>query len=586
MISELLKLGLPLGFQWSILFIGSFVQASKVLINEKRTGGIVNTLYSSGKLMNSIAIVEFVEGDSYTNAVYNAIAAQIQNEASLINTYAISASAKNSYGSPDTNTLKDANLYRTVTAFKTAHPDLTAGEFEDYADFWLMTKGVPMFEEYMEVLQTLAITNGETDVKPGDTLQMTANFAGVRFELEDEYEGITITSDGLLSVAENAPNATIVVKAVSPYSDSIYATKTISLLTITEETITQSLGEIVLNKDGVAVTADYAISASDIKGTVNKIQTVKTGEEIAFTIDGTTIALNNADVQNAITMQDGGAFGLVIYTDNYKYTANVMVVSLEISTKIGLDYFATTIYRGAANITSNDKTNATYGVYVKLVDDINYGGGEYPNNGSGTYADHNNYAWEGTFDGCGNIISNICVRRGFFCIVGTLGTVKNLALTEVTNNYNYQFGVLCNQVYGAIDNCFVQATIITTKAGATSATSKNRGGIFNAAYRGANYSASITNCIVVVEFETEATNHYAIGRTIDGTSYGQNAILENCYAISSAPRSVGTSTDGLYENASAFKAEMATLPDGFNSYWTYTEDGISFGDKEVVSFKS
>ena len=562
-----------------------FVQANKVLINGKRTGGMVNTLYPSGKLTNSIAIVEFVEGDSYASVAYNAIAAVIQNEASVINTYAISASAKNSYGAPDLDTVKDTNLYRTVAAFKTAHPDLTAGEFENYGDFWLMDYGVPMFEQYIDVLQTIEITNGETDVKPGVTLQITANFANVSFELADEYEGVTITKDGLLSVSENAPDAEIIIKALSPYSNDIFATKTISVLNIIESEIGQSLGEIVLNKDGTALTSDYALSTANINGTITKIQTATTGAELVFTADAETITLQNASVQSAITLQDGGDFELVIYTSTHKYQAKVKVVSLEISTKAGLDYFATTVYRGATNITSNDKTNGTYGVYVKLVDDINYGGGEYPNDGNGTYKDHNNYAWEGTFDGCGNVISNIGIRRGFFCIVGTLGTVKNLALTEVTNNYNYQFGVICNQVYGAIDNCFVQATITTTKAGATSATSKNRGGIFNAAYRGTNYSASITNCIAVVEFQTEASNHYAIGRTIDGTSYGEDAIFENCYAISgTTPRSVGTSAEGLYEDAGAFKTDITTLPDGFNSYWTYTESGLSFGDKTVISF--
>ncbi|MBR2023244.1 MAG: Ig-like domain-containing protein [Clostridia bacterium] len=561
-----------------------FVQASNVVVKAKRTGGMVNTLYASGKISNCIAIVEFVEDTAYANATYNALAGVVENESSIINTYAISASAKNSYGSPNEATVKDTNLYRTVSAFKTAHPDLTAIEFENYGDFWLMTKGVPMHEDYCAILQTLAITNGETDVQVGSTLQITANFTGVTFILETEYEGVTLTSDGLLAVSQDALTSDITIKAFSPYSDDIFATKTISIISLIESTIEQSLGEIVLKKDGVALTQDYQISANGVSGTVTKIQTANTGTQITFTSDGTTITLNNADVQNAITAQDGGEFALVIYTSTHKYQAKVTVISLEISTKAGLDYFATTIYRGATNVTSNDDTNSTYGVYVRLTADIDYEGAEYPNDGS-KYVDHNNYVWQGTFDGCGNVISNIGIRRGFFCIIGTLAEVKNLALTNVTNNYNYQFGVICNQVYGTIDNCFVQATITTTKAGASSATSKNRGGIFNAAYRGKNYSASITNCIAVVEFETEASNHYAIGRTIDGTSYGENAILENCYGISaSTTQAVGTSADGLYASASLFQTSVGALPSGFNSHWTYTASGLSFGDTQVLTF--
>ena len=553
-----------------------FVTATNVTINAKRSGGFANTVYNSGKISNSIAIVEFIEGDSYADVVYNAIAAQVANSSSLDNTFAISTSALNSYGSPTVETPQDDYMYRSVEAFKAAHSDLTETTFENYGEFWLMSKGVPMYSGYLTVLESLAITNGETDVKPGESLQMTANFADVTFTLEDTYTGVSITESGLLTVANTAPNGQIVVKVVSMYSDDIYATKTLSIMNLTEETLTTSLGELVLNKDGTAVATDYVISSSGVSGTVTKIQTANTGVEIACTVDGTQITLNNADVQSAVTAQDGGEFAIVIYTTTHKYQAKVNVVSLEISTKAGLDYFATTVYRGASNITSNDRTNGTYGVSVRLTADINYGGAEYPNNGSGTYADHNNYVWQGTFDGCGNVISNIGVRRGFFCIVGTLATVKNLALTGVTSNFNYQFGVICNQVYGSIDNCFVQATLTTIKAGATSATSKNRAGIFNASYN----EASITNCIAVVEFETEATNHYIIGRQIEDT-----VTVENCYGISASETNVvADSMANGYASANGFRSGVETLPDGFNSYWTYTESGLSFGDTQVLTF--
>ena len=582
----------PSGYQGGLLcnqlygtIDNCFVHANNVVINAKRTGGIANTVSTTGKISNCMAIVEFTESSTYADVAYNALAAIVEKESSVENTFAISATAQHSFACPDANTPKDDYMYRTVNSFKTACPDLNASEFDNYGDFWVMTKGVPMVEDYLEILQTLAIANGETDVQPGDTLPITTNFAGVSFALADEYEGVTISEDGLLCVAENAPNAEVVIKAVSPYSDDIYATKTISVLNLIKSEIEASLGEIVLNKDGVALTSDYTLSAANVNGPISKIQTAKTGAQIRFTANETTITLNNADVQSAIAAQDGGEFAVIIYTSTHKYQAKVTVVSLEISTKAGLDYFATTIYRGATNITNNDKTNGTYGVYVRLVADINYGGAEYPNDGNGKYADHNNYTWQGTFDGCGNVISNIGIRRGFFCVVGTQAEVKNLALTQVTNHFNYQFGVICNQVYGSIDNCFVQATITTTKAGAESATSKNRGGIFNAAYCGKDYSASITNCIAVVEFETEASNHYAIGRTIDGTSYGENATLENCYAISATTsNAVGASADGLYASADNFKTNVATLPNGFNSYWTYTESGLSFGGTQVLTF--
>lgn len=553
-----------------------FVQANNVVINAKRTGGIANTVYTTGKISNCMAIVEFKESSTYADVPYNALVAKMEKESSLENTFAVSATAKNSFGCPDLETLKDDYMYRTVSAFKTAHSDLTVSEFENYGDFWLMTKGVPMTESYFEILQTLAITNGETDVKPGITLQITANFAGVRFELADEYEGITISEDGLLSVAENAPNAEVVIKAVSPYSDDIYVTKTISVLNLIESEIEQSLGEIVLKKDNVALTDDYTLSIASISGTISKIQTAKTGAQIRFTPNETTITLNNADVQSAITAQDGGEFGLVIYTDTHKYQAKVNVVSMEITTADGLTAFLSSY----ATSTAEDETNPSYGTYTVLGADID----DYviP---SGTASKSNTAVYCGMFDGRGKTIGFAekngtkanAIYRGFFGnkIAGP-AMIKNTAFIGITAG-SASGGLArtiatTNEV--AVDNCYIEISL-------------NMGG---SAGGGVCYNASsniISNVIVNVvgSTSTSTTNKGAI--CVAGGDK-----ITNCFVIGVADKVVYTTvqsgtgiTDNLYYSADALKTGIgATLPNGFNNHWKYTESGLSFGDTQVLAF--
>lgn len=573
----------PSGYQGGLLcnelygkIDNCFVYANNVLINAKRTGGIANTVYTTGKISNCVAIVEFKESSTYADVAYNAIAGRVENEESLENTFAISVTAKNSFACPDVNTLKDDYMYRTVNAFKTAHPDLTATTFENYGDFWVMNYGVPMAQEYVSILQTLAITNGETDVKPGVTLQITANFAGVSFALANEYEGVTISKDGLLSVAENAPNAEVIIKAVSPYSDDIYATKTISVLNLIESEIEESLGEIVLNKDGTALASDYTLSAAKVNGTITKIQTAETGKELVFTADAATITLQNASVQSAITAQDGGEFGLVIYTDTHKYQAKVNVVSMEITTEEGLTAFLSSY----ATSTAEDKSNPSYGTYTVLAANIN----DYviP---SGTASKSNTAVYCGTFDGRGKTIGFAekngtkanAIYRGFFGnkIAGP-AMIKDTAFIGITAG-SASGGLArtiatTNEV--AVDNCYIEISL-------------NMGG---SAGGGVCYNASsnvISNVIVnvVASTSTSTTNKGAI-------CVGGGDKITNCFAIGVADKVIYTTvqsgtgiTDNLYYSADTLKTGIGeTLPNGFNKHWTYTESGLSFGDTQVLAF--
>lgn len=108
--------------------------------------------------------------------------------------------------------------------------------------------------------------------------------------------------------------------------------------------------------------------------------------------------------------------------------------------------------------------NSYKGRYFKLTQNISLNNlsGEFQPIGEATTA------FEGTFDGNGNTISNMTLnRRGFsdagvFGYIGTSGVVKNLNVSAATvKSTGSNVGIVAGSNYGAIANCHVTGSAIT-----------------------------------------------------------------------------------------------------------------------------
>ena len=185
---------------------------------------------------------------------------------------------------------------------------------------------------------------------------------------------------------------------------------------------------------------------------------------------------------------------------------------------------ATYVVREAADLSAMygymSHMNKTANEYIVLASNIDYGGATFktkstqPSNGALT--------WYGTFDGYGHTISNMVIGKwGLVCAVME-GTVRDLALVNVTGNNGGHGGLLVGTLNGTAENCFVSGT---NKNGV------NAGMI--ARTMGAN--SKVMNCIVVDEVgmdgRTSVNNVSALAGYAGGATGNPSNTVENTLVV-------------------------------------------------------
>ncbi|MBQ3506890.1 MAG: hypothetical protein IJA89_09000 [Clostridia bacterium] len=300
-------------------------------------------------------------------------------------------------------------------------------------------------------------------------------------------------------------------------------------------------------------------------------------------------ATNTTNVYDAFEKNEAGEGKqfVVVSSDGYGFMVTATVVTYAIADKTQLDYFFNSYIGDTGNSYSTD------GTYVIMSADVE----DYkrsPVQGTAT-------RYAGTFDGRGYAIkfvqyddvtsgvtsgvpSDAWTKHGVFG--GRLvknATIKNTAFIGIMKNSNGGGG-LVNAIYSkdvVIDNCYVELQFM----GGTTA---EQGGICLQAN-----GATISNVIVNIKYSKNTTGKVGTICSFEGTSKTDTdtkANIINCFSISveNVATNVGydsTNTDNIYNSANKFAEDIGdALPATFNSYWTYTESGLSFGDTPVLTF--
>ncbi len=187
-------------------------------------------------------------------------------------------------------------------------------------------------------------------------------------------------------------------------------------------------------------------------------------------------------------------------------------------------------------------------------------------------------AFFGTFDGQGHVISNLRIERmdskyaGLFGNIGHdygEGTVKNLALVNITVKSLASCGLLVGGLYGDVDNCVVIGTIDCQE--------KTAGGIAGKVKKNDNgYLGTVRNCFVYADITVrgEGGENGAAGGVTSAQSDGGR--IYNCYVggsitvLGEKAENVGGITGNLKSGQAIENCVM--LLSGIN-----VEDGTSVG---------
>ena len=284
-------------------------------------------------------------------------------------------------------------------------------------------------------------------------------------------------------------------------------------------------------------------------------------------VDGKTDA-------NVYGVKEAGEKEFVVVSENgYAYAVKATVVSYAIDSVADLTYFFKSYETGA---TGNNASNVTYGTYVILTGDvIDFTRSDVVQNTS-TESKYTYY--RGTFDGRGHKITltGSTYRQGFFGrYLGGNAVIKNVAIINIAKNSIAGGGLAYwMSATAVVDNCFIEVKL----ASGASNSSNINGIVYDANF------GSITNTIVnVTASRTVNTSNLQTIGEIDTDN------VKNCYSIgieNQVTHSIGDSTENLYYSADTLLADIVIdnqLPSGFNSYWTYTESGLNFGENQVLA---
>ena len=154
-----------------------------------------------------------------------------------------------------------------------------------------------------------------------------------------------------------------------------------------------------------------------------------------------------------------------------------------------------------------------------------------------------NPVYNGVFDGQGHKVTVAFEgtntkgeNAALFFKVG--GTVKNLCVSGTISSPLDNVAAVVFNLYGWVDHCYSDATIISTKSGSCSS-----GGIVGQSYNG----SATTNCFFAGKFSSETATNFA---GIIGWSEG-NGVAANCLVVAQAEGSAcGNSSTAIARNSS------------------------------------
>ncbi len=308
-----------------------------------------------------------------------------------------------------------------------------------------------------------------------------------------------------------------------------------------------------------------ALTATGWTGNVSQFLVASDMQTDIFDVNTNTTNVNTAYAKNEAG--EGKQF-VVVSSEGYGYMVEAAVVTYKIMDGAQLNVFFDS-YKD-----DRDGNVTTTGTYVTL--GANIEGAKYHKGVQGT----NSTYFDGVFDGRGYAIKmadgEACLRGFFADIIGGNAVIKNTAF--MINKSNHAGGGLARNLKGnvVIDNCYIEL--------ATLATSNAQGGIASTGVA----TATVTNTIVNIK-STASTSSDNKGTFL--ATKGTGVDFDTCFSITSDSTNfkyaVGDTktTINVASDANGLKTAIgATLPESYNSYWTLTDSGLSFGTTQVLTF--
>ncbi|MGJ0309895.1 GLUG motif-containing protein [Aliarcobacter cryaerophilus] len=220
----------------------------------------------------------------------------------------------------------------------------------------------------------------------------------------------------------------------------------------------------------------------------------------------------------------------------------------------------------------NNTNILTQNYYFNLLNNLSSSTSDYTNLASNTA--NGNLGWNpignnasnkfnGTFDGLGNTISDLYIKRptqsyvGLFGYINSGSTIKNIGLKDLDITGNYHVGGLIGNNYGTISNSYASGTV--------SGTSSYVGGLV-----GDNYAGAISNS-------------YATG-TVSGDRYVGGLVGSNGGTITNSYASGTVSGNDRVGGLVGFNL-AETISNSFYDKTLYIGNGVGFGNQTGVTGK-
>ncbi len=353
---------------------------------------------------------------------------------------------------------------KNIKTFLNSYTELStwvADEENEFAGFtsdvWTKLGKIPVFKTCSDVFGAatdLAVTQTTVNADGTQvqlTLAGTSTFA-VTYSLKEAVEGVEITSDGKLTVADTVANDTPITVVVTSIIYPNGVESTITVRKVTTESVSLDPIDLSTVTDNITLNLGSGIAGA------NSIDSVTYNDaDITFSEADGVITIAKSEFEEKV---GSGEIVLTASADDaYYYTVNVTVADKIITTPEE--------FTGMKTYLTASGEDALTG-YILLGDNIDLEDATYNGIGEVSGSD-GNYTftdkWAGTFNGNGHTVSNFTINSNFgslFAWITSSGVVKNLALVDVTLS-NAAGGVVSTINEGEISNIFVKGTISSGK---------------------------------------------------------------------------------------------------------------------------
>lgn len=393
--------------------------------------------------------------------------------------------------------------------------------FEAYlADKDNITQGAWAADYLKTLVGSYLKINGTVEIAKGKTAEysLADTKFGCTWSLSEEVEGVSISTDGVLTVGADVTADSVTIKA----TDSL-GNETTLTVAIWNEIVTKTFDNIEYDASkNTGATIDVS-SVSEKEVTLKSV-TVNGSAVNAVLAEG-KVTIVNADLNVGPT-----ANKVVLTLEDeehklYKISVEITKISLIIETA---DDFINMKNVFAANELVKDNS---YGGYYVVNADIDLAGKQWSIYWNWTSARSAAGGWSqwnggfiGTFDGRGHTISNFSMdsgsNSGIFGIVNQKSTVKNIAFENATLGNNQ--ALFSSLSTGTFSNIYVN--LIAANTGAK----PNGWGLSNV--NGDTYGNMYWKN-VFVEVESSNTTDTSQYTNIFGAAHNHTGSMTDCYAI-------------------------------------------------------